>query len=110
MDIGNLKDIEINQFEYCIVAEKTYLPAETVKVTIPKLSVKTGKAKIQVNNSILVNSGDYTGGIVGYNNTGTIKAINLNNITYEAFFTQFLACALPVPGSAPVPAHAGSRG
>jgi hypothetical protein len=55
MDISNLNDIEINQLEYCIIAEKTYLPAETVKVTIPKLSVKTGKAKIPVNDSILVN-------------------------------------------------------
>lgn len=55
MDITNLNDIEINQLEYCIIAEKTYLPAESVKVTIPKLNVKTGKAKIPVTDSIFVN-------------------------------------------------------
>jgi hypothetical protein len=55
MDINNIKDIEINQLEYCIVAEKTMLPAETVKVKIPKLNVSTSKATNRANSSILVN-------------------------------------------------------
>jgi hypothetical protein len=55
MDISNLNDIKVDQFEYCTIAEKTYLPAETVKVYIPKLTVKTGKSKTKANNSILVN-------------------------------------------------------
>ena len=45
MDITNLNDIELNQLEYCTVAEKTYLPAETVKVIIPKLNVNTKRLK-----------------------------------------------------------------
>jgi hypothetical protein len=55
MDITNLNDIELNQLEYCTVAEKTYLPAETVKVIIPKLNVNTSKSTVKAQGSILVN-------------------------------------------------------
>ena len=41
---------------------------------------------------------------------GVIENTNLNKITYEELFAQFLACAVPIPGSAPVPAHDGSCG
>jgi hypothetical protein len=55
MDIGNLENIKINQFEYCTIAEKTYLPADSVKVTIPKLNVNTSKGTIRPQPTILVN-------------------------------------------------------
>ena len=41
---------------------------------------------------------------------GVIENTKLNQITYEAFFTQFLASDVPVPGSAPVLAHDGREG
>ena len=55
MDISNVNNIEINQLEYCTVAEKTTLPAETVKVIIPKLNVSTSKGSAKAQSSILVN-------------------------------------------------------
>ena len=55
METSNLNNLEVNFFEYCIVAEKTYLPAETVKVRIPKLNVNTNKEKVKADPSILVN-------------------------------------------------------
>ena len=55
MDITNINNIEINQLEYCIIYEKTNLPAETVKVTIPKLNIDTSKCTVRANESILVN-------------------------------------------------------
>lgn len=58
MDISNMNDIQINQLEYCIIAEKTYLPAETVKVYIPKLNIDTSKCTVRANESILVNDPD----------------------------------------------------
>ena len=38
---SNVNKLEVNFFEYCIIEEKTYLPAETVKVRIPKLTTNT---------------------------------------------------------------------
>ena len=55
MDITNVNEIKIDVLEYCTVAEKTPLPAETVKVYIPKLTVDTSKATVRANKSILVN-------------------------------------------------------
>lgn len=55
MDISNLNNFEVNQLEYCFIAEKTYLPAEYVKVRIPKLNVHTSKQTVRANESILVN-------------------------------------------------------
>ena len=47
MDVNtnNVTKLDINFFEYCIIAEDTYLPAETVKVYIPKLTTSTSKGK-----------------------------------------------------------------
>lgn len=58
MDVSNMNEIKINQLEYCTVAEKTYLPAETVKVKIPKLSVNTNKGTVKAQQSILVNDSE----------------------------------------------------
>ena len=55
MDITNVNEIKIDVLEYCTVAEKTPLPAETVKVIIPKLNVNTSKGNARANASILVN-------------------------------------------------------
>lgn len=52
---GNLTNLEVNFFEYCIIAEKTPLPAETVKVKIPKLTTYTNKSTVQANSSLLEN-------------------------------------------------------
>lgn len=65
MDISNLNNIEINQLEYCTVAEKTYLPAEYVKVRIPKLNIHTSKQTTRANRSILVNDPDCKPTIAG---------------------------------------------
>lgn len=55
MDLTNLEDLSVNFLEYCTVAEKTYLPADTVKVRIPKLNIATSKMTVRANESILVN-------------------------------------------------------
>ena len=39
---------------------------------------------------------------------GVIENANLNNITYEELFTQFLASIVPISGSAHVIANLGS--
>lgn len=55
MDLSNLEEMQVNLLEYCTVAEKTYLPAESVKVTIPKLNVDTSKSTVRAQESILIN-------------------------------------------------------
>jgi hypothetical protein len=55
MNITNMEGIEINQLEYCTIAEKTFLPADSVKVRIPKLNINTSKGTLKPNESILVN-------------------------------------------------------
>ena len=47
MDVNtnNVTKLDINFLEYCIIAEDTYLPAETVKVYIPKLTTSKSKGK-----------------------------------------------------------------
>ena len=54
-DTSNLGDLDVNFFEYCIIEEKTFLPAEKVKVKIPKLTINTRDGEINVTDSILVN-------------------------------------------------------
>lgn len=58
MDITNVNDIELNLLEYCTVAEKTPLPANEVKVIIPKLNIKTSKGTVRAQASILVNDSE----------------------------------------------------
>ena len=41
---------------------------------------------------------------------GVIENTKLNQITYEEFFTQFIASIVPISVSVPEFAHAGSRG
>ena len=41
---------------------------------------------------------------------GVIENTNLNKITYEELFTQFIASIVPIPGGAPVLANLGGRG
>jgi hypothetical protein len=55
MDISNLNELEVNLLEYCTIYEDTPLPAETVKVIIPKITVSTTKSTGKANSSILVN-------------------------------------------------------
>ncbi len=54
-DTSNLGDLDVNFFEYCIVEEKTYLPADRVKVKIPKLTISTRDGELNVTDGILVN-------------------------------------------------------
>lgn len=58
MDLNNIENIQVNMFEYCTIAEKTMLPADTVKVYIPKLSVNTNKSNVRAQESILVNDAE----------------------------------------------------
>lgn len=79
MDITNLNDIELNQLEYCTVAEKTYLPAETVKVIIPKLNVNTSKSTVKAQGSILVNDEECkpkVSGSIKLSDTITVKTFS----------------------------------
>lgn len=51
----NLSEIELNQFEYCYLAEDVNLPATTAKVYIPKLMPLAKKEKPTINNSMFIN-------------------------------------------------------
>ena len=52
----------------------------------------------------------HSGGVrKDFTEKGVIEIINTKHYNYE-LFTQFLEGTVPVPGSAPVPAHAGGRG
>ena len=51
----NINKLEVNFFEYCIVEEKTYLPADRVKVRIPKLTTNTNNGTVRAKSTILVN-------------------------------------------------------
>lgn len=55
MDISNINQLEVNVLEYCTVVEKTYLPTDQIKVTIPKLNINTNKGVVRADASILVN-------------------------------------------------------
>ena len=78
MDISNLEELKINQFEYCYVAEDTPLPASSVKVTIAKLCVSTNKQTVRPQSSILINDSECKPQA-----TGTIKL--LDTITVKTF-------------------------
>lgn len=78
MDISNLEELKINQFEYCYVAEDTPLPASSVKVTIVKLNVDTSKQTVKPQSSILVNDPECKPQV-----TGSIKL--LDTITVKTF-------------------------
>lgn len=55
MDVNNITNIDVNQFEYCILEETIILPVVSVKVNVPKLTINTESAKIYPRTSILVN-------------------------------------------------------
>lgn len=55
METSNINKLNVNFFEYCIVQEKTFLPTESVKVKIPKLTTSTNKGKVRANFTILIN-------------------------------------------------------
>ena len=52
---NNVTEFVVNTLEYCIIAEKTYLPTDEVKVYIPKLTTFTSKGKVKPQYSILCN-------------------------------------------------------
>lgn len=79
MDLSNLNTNEINQLEYCTIAEKTYLPAETVKVRIPKLNVNTSKMTVRAQESILANDDECKPKVTGQiklSDTITVKTFS----------------------------------
>ena len=78
MDLSNLEELKINQFEYCYVAEDTPLPASTVKVTIAKVNVSTSKQTVKANSSILINDPECKPQV-----SGSIKT--MNTITVKTF-------------------------
>ena len=55
MDVNNITNIEVNQLEYCILEETIILPIKTVRVKVPKLTIKTESSRTFPNTSILVN-------------------------------------------------------
>lgn len=58
MDVNNITNIEVNQFEYCILEETIILPVVSVKVNVPKLTINTESARIYPRTSILVNDNE----------------------------------------------------
>lgn len=79
MDIDNIADLKVNFFEYCIIAEDTYLPAEFVKVRIPKLTTTTSKSTQQARSSILINDGEckpQTAGSIKLSDTIVVKTFS----------------------------------
>ena len=79
MDIDNIADLKVNFFEYCIIAEDTYLPAEFVKVRIPKLTTTTSKSTQQAKSSILINDGEckpQTAGSIKLSDTIVVKTFS----------------------------------
>jgi hypothetical protein len=79
MDIDNVSDLKVNFFEYCIIAEDTYLPAEFVKVRIPKLTTTTSKSTQQAKSSILINDGEckpQTAGSIKLSDTIVVKTFS----------------------------------
>ena len=58
MDVNNITNIEVNQFEYCILEETIILPVVSVKVNVPKLTINTESARIYPRTSILVNDAE----------------------------------------------------
>lgn len=76
---SNVNKLEVNMFEYCIVVEKTYLPAETVKVRIPKLTTNTNKGTVKPNKTILVNDSEckpVTAGSIKLSDTMIVKTFS----------------------------------
>lgn len=55
---NNVTKLSVNMFEYCIVAERTYLPTNEIKVYIPKLTTNTKKGTFNVPSTILCNDAE----------------------------------------------------
>lgn len=79
MDTNNVSNLKVNFFEYCIIAEDTYLPAETVKVRIPKLTTYTSKCTVQPKSSLLINDSEckpQTAGSIKLSDTIVVKTFS----------------------------------
>lgn len=55
MNTSNITNIDVNQLEYCTLEETIILPVSSVRVNVPKLTLKTESGRIFPNTSILVN-------------------------------------------------------
>ena len=91
MDISNLNNIEVNVLEYCTVAEKTSLPADSVKVIIPKLNVSTSKGTGKAQESILVNDPECkpkVSGSIKMSDTITVKTFSGLELSKSAVITK----------------------
>ena len=76
---SNVNKLEVNFFEYCIIEEKTYLPAETVKVRIPKLTTNTNKGTVKPDKTILINDNEckpVTAGSIKLSDTMIVKTFS----------------------------------
>jgi hypothetical protein len=76
---NNVTEFVVNTFEYCTVAEKTYLPADEVKVYIPKLTTFTNKGRVRAQYSILCNDPDCkptSGGLITLDNAIIVKTFS----------------------------------
>ena len=76
---NNVTEFEVNTVEYCIIAEKTELPATEVKVYIPKLTTFAKKGKEKPDYSILCNDPECKPkpkGLVELTDTLTVKTFS----------------------------------
>lgn len=88
---NNVTDFTVNTMEYCIIAEKTYLPAEEVKVYIPKLTIFTNKGKFKPDYSILCNDPECKptpSGLVELTDALTVKTFSGLELSKSAVLTK----------------------
>lgn len=97
----NITDIEIDQLEYCIVEEDVKLPADNVRVSIPKLTLDTSNGKTYPITTMLINDPDckpktlgpvvLTTGIVlkTFSNLESSKSVHAVKISDEPVIYQY---------------------
>jgi hypothetical protein len=101
MDITNVNDIELNLLEYCTIYEKTYLPADEVKVIIPKLNIKTSKGTVRAQSTILVNDSECkptVSGQIKLSDTITVKTFSGLELSKSAVIKK-AECGCKLTGS-----------
>lgn len=95
----NLSEVELNQFEYCYLAEDVHLPATTAKVYIPKLMPFAKSAKPSVNNSLFINDSECKPNVnnkVSSTDYYTVKVFNMDFTKVSTKTkTVYASCKVP---------------
>ncbi len=95
----NLSEVELNQFEYCYLAEDVDLPATTAKVYIPKLMPFVKNAKASVNNSIFINDSECKPTVNNKINSTDYYTVKVFNMDFTKVSTKrktiYASCTVP---------------